>query len=342
MLAPALAAGELDARAARCSSTIRSRRRDNPTPGRVPAVQRGALRRRTRTRATCSAPPRSIGGAVARRARRVLSRALSDLGADARDRRRRRRRRRDRARDQAVRRRARPQQGRARRRSPRAEARRPHRRASARSIAISIARRPTSSIGFPGATVDAPDRFALEVLVAILGGQSGRLFAELRDKQRARLSGLGALGRGRRSRASSRSTCRARPTSSRPRSPPCAASSREFATDGVTADELERAQSYLIGSHQIAMQRRAAVANAIAYHEAYGLGWQTLGRLRRRDPRGHPRRRRRRGRDLPARRSRDHRDRAPARRDPGRDEALAAAGGARSTAASSATVARQR
>ena len=23
------------------------------------------------------------------------------------------------------------------------------------------------------------------------------------------------------------------------------------------------------------MQRRAAVANAIAYHEAYGLGWQT-------------------------------------------------------------------
>src|SRR6185295_10466219 len=29
-------------------------------------------------------------------------------------------------------------------------------------------------IGFPGATVDAADRFALEVLIAILGGQSGR------------------------------------------------------------------------------------------------------------------------------------------------------------------------
>ncbi|HEX3761092.1 MAG TPA: pitrilysin family protein, partial [Kofleriaceae bacterium] len=38
-------------------------------------------------------------------------------------------------------------------------------------------------IGFPGATVDAPDRFALEVLIAILGGQSGRLFAELRDRR---------------------------------------------------------------------------------------------------------------------------------------------------------------
>src|SRR5262249_2663632 len=38
-------------------------------------------------------------------------------------------------------------------------------------------------LGFPGATVDAPDRFALEVLIAVLGGQSGRLFAELRDRQ---------------------------------------------------------------------------------------------------------------------------------------------------------------
>ncbi|HEY6032764.1 MAG TPA: hypothetical protein VIV58_00855, partial [Kofleriaceae bacterium] len=44
-------------------------------------------------------------------------------------------------------------------------------------------------------------------------------------------------------------------------------------TDGITAEELERAKSYLIGSHQIAMQRRSAIANAIAYHEAYGLGW---------------------------------------------------------------------
>jgi zinc protease len=48
-----------------------------------------------------------------------------------------------------------------------------------------------------------------------------------------------------------------------------------LASDGVTAAEVERAQRYLIGSHQIAMQRRAAVANAMAYHEAYGLGWQS-------------------------------------------------------------------
>jgi hypothetical protein len=53
-----------------------------------------------------------------------------------------------------------------------------------------------------------------------------------------------------------------------------AMASLHFAPTETSAAELERARSYLIGSHEIAMQRRAAVANAMAYHEAYGLGWQ--------------------------------------------------------------------
>ena len=127
-------------------------------------------------------------------------------------------------------------------------------------------------VGFPGATVDASDRFALEVLVAILGGQSGRLFTELREKQ-----GLVY-------RVSAHSVEGVDPgfvvvyLS-------CAADKIETAlasvraelarvrTGGVTAEEVARAQKFLVGSHQIAMQRRAAVANALAYHEAYGLGW---------------------------------------------------------------------
>jgi len=129
-------------------------------------------------------------------------------------------------------------------------------------------------IGFPGATVDAADRFALEVLVAILGGQSGRLFAELRDRQ--------ALAY----RVSAHSVEGVDPgfvaiyLSCAPDKLGAAvagvrAQLAQLRADGVTAAEVERAQSYLIGSHRIAMQRRAAVANAMAYHEAYGLGWQT-------------------------------------------------------------------
>jgi zinc protease len=129
-------------------------------------------------------------------------------------------------------------------------------------------------IGFPGATVDAADRFALEVLVAILGGQSGRLFAELRERQ--------ALAY----RVSAHSIEGVDPgfvaiyLSCAPDKLAAAvtgvrAELARLREAGVTTAEVERAQSYLIGSHQIAMQRRAAIANAMAYHEAYGLGWQS-------------------------------------------------------------------
>lgn len=128
-------------------------------------------------------------------------------------------------------------------------------------------------IGFPGATVDAADRFALEVLVAILGGQSGRLFAELRDRR--------ALAY----RVSAHSVEGVDPgfvaiyLSCAPDKLGAAVAAvrdqlARLRADGVTAAEVERAQSYLIGSHRIAMQRRSAVANAMAYHQAYGLGWQ--------------------------------------------------------------------
>ena len=129
-------------------------------------------------------------------------------------------------------------------------------------------------IGFPGATVDAADRFALEVLVAILGGQSGRLFAELRDHQALayRVSAHSVEGVDPGFVAISLSCA---PDKLAAAVAGVRAELARLGRDGVTAAEVERAQSYLIGSHQIAMQRRAAVANAMAYHEAYGLGWQS-------------------------------------------------------------------
>jgi zinc protease len=129
-------------------------------------------------------------------------------------------------------------------------------------------------VGFPGATVAAPDRFALEVLVAVLGGQSGRLFGELRDKQGLvyRVSAHSVEGVDPGFVAVYLSCAPDKLDAA------VAAVDKELARvrdDGITADELGRAKSYLIGSHQIAMQRRSAVANAMAYHEAYGLGWDT-------------------------------------------------------------------
>jgi len=107
----------------------------------------------------------------------------------------------------------------------------------------------------------------------VLGGQSGRLFAELRDRR--------ALAY----RVSAHSVEGVDPgfvaiylSCAPDKLGAAVAGVREqldrLRADGVTAAEIERAQSYLIGSHRIAMQRRAAVASAMAYHEAYGLGWQ--------------------------------------------------------------------
>jgi zinc protease len=129
-------------------------------------------------------------------------------------------------------------------------------------------------LGFPGATIDASDRFALEVLVAVLGGQSGRLFGELRDR------------RGLVYRVSAHSVEGVDPgfvavylACAPDKLEDALASVRgelaRIRDQAVSDDELERAKRYLIGSHQIAMQRRSAIANAIAYHEAYGLGWQS-------------------------------------------------------------------
>jgi zinc protease len=129
-------------------------------------------------------------------------------------------------------------------------------------------------IGFPGATVDAADRFALEVLISILGGQGGRLFAELRERQALayRVSGHSVEGVDPGFVAIYLSCA---PDKLAAAVAGVRAELARLRAEGVTDDELQRAQSRLIGSHRIAMQRRAAIANAMAYHEAYGLGWQT-------------------------------------------------------------------
>jgi zinc protease len=157
-----------------------------------------------------------------------------------------------------------------------AAARAPGRRAPATAEVFRYLERAQAHlvVGFPGATLDAPDRFALEVLVAILGGQGGRLFAELREKRalayRVSAHSVEGVDPG---YVAVYLSCA--PDKLGEAVAAVRAELERVRQGAVAAAELERAKSYLIGTHQIAMQRRAAVANAMAYHEAYGLGWQT-------------------------------------------------------------------
>jgi zinc protease len=132
------------------------------------------------------------------------------------------------------------------------------------------------AIGFVGTTLYDRDRHALEVLTAVLSGQSGRLFLELRDRQSlaytvSAMHGEGVdegyvgfyigtspdkVGRALDGLYAQIDAIRQAP---------------------VTADELQRALRGLAGGHAIGLQRRSTRAALLGLNELYGLGrseWQ--------------------------------------------------------------------
>jgi zinc protease len=126
-------------------------------------------------------------------------------------------------------------------------------------------------LGFPGLRLNDPERFPLEVLSAVLSGQGGRLFVELRDKKSLAYSvtsfsvegvdpGYFAVYIG------------------------CSPHKTSEALHGIRAEldglrqrapseaELDRARTHLVGTHAIGLQRNAARAAVYAFDECYGLG----------------------------------------------------------------------
>ena len=126
-------------------------------------------------------------------------------------------------------------------------------------------------LGFLGARLSDPLRWPLEVLSAVLSGQGGRLFVELRDKRSLAYSvtsfsvegvdpGTFALYIGCGPEKVSEALAGIRRELDRCReSPPSSA-------------ELDRARTHLIGTHAISLQRNSARAAVYAFDEAYGLG----------------------------------------------------------------------
>ena len=132
-------------------------------------------------------------------------------------------------------------------------------------------------IGFPGTTFDHPDRFALEVLAIVLGGQGGRLFVQLRDRQALAYHINASSNEG--MDPGYFAVYLACSPDKLPQAVTGVRAQLQAVIDTlVTPEELERAKRYLIGTHEIALQRRSAVAAALAFHEAYGLGIDEVAR----------------------------------------------------------------
>ncbi|MCP3985751.1 MAG: insulinase family protein [bacterium] len=126
-------------------------------------------------------------------------------------------------------------------------------------------------VGFRGLSVHDPDRTALEMLSQTLGGQGGRLFLELRDRQSLAyaVTAVNVEGVAPGSFAVYIAT---------------APEKLEQAKSGITDElhraaseclpdsEIERARRYLIGHHAIDAQRSSGRALQLALDTRYGLG----------------------------------------------------------------------
>lgn len=127
-------------------------------------------------------------------------------------------------------------------------------------------------VGFPGVSLSDPRRMAMDVLATVLGGQSGRLFLDLRDRQSLAYS-VSALHLDGYHPGSFAVYIGTSPGKVAVAETGMIGHLRAVVEDGITRDELERAQRYLIGAHEIGLQRASARAGSMALMEAYGEGW---------------------------------------------------------------------
>lgn len=126
-------------------------------------------------------------------------------------------------------------------------------------------------IGFPGIALGDPEGAALDVLCSVLGGQAGRLFESLREREGL----VYQVGASSSEHVDGGHLVFYAAASQDKLDAARAAVEAEIA--GITEElieqsELERAKRWLIGQFESGMQRRTRVASRVVFGEVYGLG----------------------------------------------------------------------
>ena len=133
------------------------------------------------------------------------------------------------------------------------------------------------AIGGHGPKWGDGNRPAIDVLINILGGHGGRLFSTLREQESlaysvSPLHSQGAMG-GMIGAYIATGTDKVDQA--------MAGLEREMlkiSTQGPTEDEIIRSKSYILGSHEIGLQRTSSQAMTMALMELYGLGWDDFSK----------------------------------------------------------------
>ncbi len=130
-------------------------------------------------------------------------------------------------------------------------------------------------LGYRGLTLKSEERYALHVIQSILAGQGGRLFFELRDKNSlaysvspVRMEGIDTGYFGAYIGCSPEKTGKAISM--------LKAEFEKLCDTKVSRAELERAQRYLIGRHDIDLQRKSSVCAAFVFDEIYGIDYNEV------------------------------------------------------------------
>lgn len=128
-------------------------------------------------------------------------------------------------------------------------------------------------LGFQGPTLMDEDHYALEVLNTIMSGMGGRLFLELRDKKSLAYTvtsfytpGLepGFLG----------VYIGTSPEKEQQAITAMKEQLELLLKEGVSDEEIARAQNYLVGNFEIGLQQNSSQAAKITFDELYGIGWE--------------------------------------------------------------------
>lgn len=126
-------------------------------------------------------------------------------------------------------------------------------------------------IGFPGLHVGADEGAALDVLCSVLGGQAGRLFEVLREREGL----VYQVGASASEHIDGGHVVFYAASSQDKLESARAAIEAEIARiirEPIRPEELARAQQCLIGQFESGLQRRSRVASRMVFGEAYGLG----------------------------------------------------------------------